>query len=213
VTQPRPTQRTFVALAVLTAVLVVAATAVLLWPDDIAEPAIPEMADSAEATIAAPPNDSEPVASPTAPESASPDAGTASVENDPLTPSERLPAIIVSARTEDGTPILTVDYIQFLTGDEAATAAAERGDESPPPNDYYIVNDNTRLREFLVQEGVSVVTVVQDDGTSDPSGHALPLTDWIERLSGPAGSAFTSSFYWLTVSSDTITTIEQQYLP
>ena len=58
-----------------------------------------------------------------------------------------------------------------------------------------------------------MVTVVNDDGTSDPGGHELSLTEWVARLSGPNGDAFRYSFYWLTVSGDTITTIEQQYLP
>lgn len=126
---------------------------------------------------------------------------------------ERVPAIVVSARTDDGVVYLEVDYIQFLTGDEAAAAASARGDESPPPNDYYIVNDNARLRRFAVQDDISVDVVVQDDGTSDPGGRTLPLADWVTRLQGPSAAAFASGFYWLTVSGETITTIEQQYLP
>ena len=126
---------------------------------------------------------------------------------------ERVPAIITAVDTSGSTVRLEVDYIQFLTGDEAADAATAHGDESPPPNDYYIVNDNPALREFPVQEGVSVVTVVNDDGTSDPAGHTLTLDEWVDRITGPKADAFRSSFYWITVSEATITTIEQQYLP
>jgi hypothetical protein len=126
---------------------------------------------------------------------------------------ERVPAIITAVDTSGSTVRLEVDYIQFLTGDEAADAATAHGDESPPPNDYYIVNDNPALREFPVQEGVSVVTVVNDDGTSDPAGHTLTLDEWVDRITGPNADAFRSSFYWITVSEATITTIEQQYLP
>jgi len=126
---------------------------------------------------------------------------------------ERVPAIITAVDTSGSTVRLEVDYIQFLTGDEAADAATAHGDESPPPNDYYIVNDNPALREFPVQEGISVVTVVNDDGTSDPAGHTLTLDEWVDRITGPNADAFRSSFYWITVSEATITTIEQQYLP
>jgi hypothetical protein len=35
----------------------------------------------------------------------------------------------------------------------------------------------------------------------------------VDRITGPNASAFRSSFYWITVSEATITTIEQQYLP
>jgi hypothetical protein len=126
---------------------------------------------------------------------------------------ERVPAIITAVDTSGSAVLLEVDYIQFLTGDEAADAATAHGDESPPPNDYYIVNDNPALREFPVQEGISVVTVVNDDGTSDPAGHTLTLDQWVDRITGPNADAFRSSFYWITVSEATITTIEQQYLP
>ncbi|MCK8115405.1 hypothetical protein [Anaerosoma tenue] len=126
---------------------------------------------------------------------------------------ERVPAIITAVDTSGSTVRLEADYIQFLTGDEAADAATAHGDESPPPNDYYIVNDNPALREFPVQEGISVVTVVNDDGTSDPAGHTLTLDEWVDRITGPNADAFRSSFYWITVSEATITTIEQQYLP
>lgn len=126
---------------------------------------------------------------------------------------ERVPAIITAVDTSGSTVRLEVDYIQFLTGKEAADAATAHGDESPPPNDYYIVNDNPALREFPVQEGISVLTVVNDDGTSNPAGHTLTLDEWVDRITGPNADAFRSSFYWITVSEATITTIEQQYLP
>ncbi len=126
---------------------------------------------------------------------------------------ERVPAIITAVDMSGPVIRLEVDYIQFLTGDEAADAAAAHGDESPPPDDYYIVNDNITLREFPVQEDISVVTVVNDDGTPDPVGHTLTLGEWVDRITGPNADAFRSSFYWITVSEATITTIEQQYLP
>ena len=207
---PRRVRRLSIILIVIVAALAAAAALWVLWQGDVATTDAPEArrdtttstdALSADATTM---SDVEPDDSAT-------DTGPADAVAP--APSERVPAFVESVRTEAGATILTVDYIQFLTGDEAAAAASERGDESPPPNDYYIVNDNTRLREFAVQAGISVVTVVNDDGTSDPGGHELSLTEWVARLSGPNGDAFRYSFYWLTVSGDTITTIEQQYLP
>lgn len=126
---------------------------------------------------------------------------------------ERVPAIITAIDMSRPVVRLKVDYIQFLTGDEAADAAAAHGDESPPPGGYYIVNDDLTLRELPVQEDISVVTVVNDDGTSDPAGHTLTLDEWVDRITGPNAGAFKSSFYWITVSEATITTIEQQFLP
>lgn len=205
-------RRALIATAIVVVVLAVLAVAWLLRPDESADPGAPASDETAE-SISADSEDVETMASTAPPDSTVPEAETTPVAPGAPIPSERVPALVISARIEGGTTVLTVDYIQFLTGDEAAAAAADRGDESPPPNDYYIVNDNTRLREFAVQDGISVMTVVQDDGTSDPGGHTLPLAEWVERLSGPAADAFKSSFYWLTVSGETITTVEQQYLP
>ncbi|MBN2247384.1 MAG: hypothetical protein JW733_01650 [Coriobacteriia bacterium] len=212
------TRRMLIVIAVVSAALVVLAIVWMLRPGSMTESGTTETADTGESTVAASAADVETMPDTAAAESTAPETETAPAADAPTTaetpaPSERVPALVVSVRIEDGATILTVDYIQFLTGDEASAAAADRGDESPPPNDYYIVNDNTRLREFTVQDGISVLTVVQDDGTSDPGGHLLPLNDWVTRLSGPAGDAFRSSFYWLTVSGETITTVEQQYLP
>lgn len=212
---PARTRRDALLFAVLTTALTVFTIAVLLQSDGPSDPPMPRIADVDEET-AGDAAESTATASSEAPvESVAPDAGTATdpaATGAPASP-ERVPALVASVRDEGGAVMLTVDYIQFLTGTEAAAAAADRGDESPPPNDYYIVNDNARLREFRVQDGIAVMTVVRDDGGSDPGGHALPLADWVERLSGPTGDAFRSSFYWLTISGDTITTIEQQYLP
>ncbi|KUK48647.1 MAG: hypothetical protein XD74_0742 [Actinobacteria bacterium 66_15] len=168
-----------------------------------------ESATDEPATPAEPETDTAPVEPPAEEEPAEEDEEPVDV---PVA-AERVPAIITAVDTSGSTVRLEVDYIQFLTGDEAADAATAHGDESPPPNDYYIVNDNPALREFPVQEGVSVVTVVNDDGTSDPAGHTLTLDEWVDRITGPNADAFRSSFYWITVSEATITTIEQQYLP
>lgn len=209
--EPRRTRPILMILVALVAAIVIAG---LVWVALSDGASVPESAgppgDEA-ATTGTTAVDATAMAAGEQPDDSEADTGPADAATP--TPSERVPAIVESVRTEAGATILTVDYIQFLTGDEAAAAAAERGDESPPPNDYYIVNDNARLREFTVQDGISVVTVVRDDGTSDPGGHTLTLEAWVAQLTGPAGGAFRSSFYWLTVSGDTITTIEQQYLP
>lgn len=208
---PRRVRRLSITLIVIVAALAAAAALWVLWQGDVATTDAPGPSSDEVTRTEDPSADATTMSTTEQPDDSTPDTGPA----DAVTPapSERVPAFVESVRTEAGATILTVDYIQFLTGDEAAAAASDRGDESPPPNDYYIVNDNTRLREFTVQDGISVITVVNDDGTSDPGGHALTLDEWVTRLSGPNGDAFRSSFYWLTVSGDTITTIEQQYLP
>jgi len=57
----------------------------------------------------------------------------------------------VFVKTVDpGRRTVTFDLIQWFTGEAATKAAAEDGKESPPPNDYYIRNVNSRLRTLPV---------------------------------------------------------------
>jgi hypothetical protein len=51
---------------------------------------------------------------------------------------------------------MTFDLAYFLTGDAANQAAAEHGDETPVPNDYYIVNDNPLLRTTPISPSVEI---------------------------------------------------------
>jgi hypothetical protein len=79
-----------------------------------------------------------------------------------------------------GTPpdaTLTFDLAEFLTGEAAAQAAAEHGDESPPPNDYYIVNDNPKLRTMPIAPDATIQAI---DWTN-----CCELTDALHGLGGP----------------------------
>lgn len=124
-------------------------------------------------------------------------------------------ALLRSMRSVGGTPHLTVDYVLFLTGQEASDAAAAHGDESPPPNDYYVVNDNPRLREFPLADDATVHVAVNPDGTSAPDGRAMPLADWLAAMSAsstdPGG--VTSGVFWLTITDGVITELWQQFVP
>jgi hypothetical protein len=107
------------------------------------------------------------------------------------------------------------DLIQFLTGDEAIAAHDEDHPDDPggPPNDYYIVNDNPRLRRLPVTDDVEVI-VLDWEGGFEPQTTAfadLPALlaaytwdDTGETMRGP---------FWLTVENGTITAIEEQYIP
>lgn len=167
---------------------------------DAAETGLAEIAEAQEETTAMP-------------ESQPPEEEPAEPGTPPEAVTERQPALVTSTRPAGETDYLTLDYIQFLTGEEAVEAATAHGDESPPPNGYYIVNDNPRLREFPIQAGIAVHVVVNDDGTSDPEGHSMPLDDWLATINGPDAPAFLANFYWVTITDGTITAIEQQYLP
>ena len=113
-----------------------------------------------------------------------------------------------------GTPpeaTLTFDLAEFLTGEAAAQAAAEHGDESPPPNDYYIVNDNPRLRTMPVAPNVTIRAI---DWTNCCELTDVPYTDWAASLTAPTDALYgTGTQYWITVTDGRIVAIEEQYLP
>jgi hypothetical protein len=56
---------------------------------------------------------------------------------------------------DGGASTVTLDYVQFLTGAAADKAAKAHG--TTVENDYYIVNDNKKLRVFPVASDVSIV--------------------------------------------------------
>jgi hypothetical protein len=56
---------------------------------------------------------------------------------------------------DGGASTVTLDYVQFLTGAAADKAAKAHG--TTVENDYYIVNDNKKLRVFPVASDVAIV--------------------------------------------------------
>jgi hypothetical protein len=120
----------------------------------------------------------------------------------------RHPVYLKTVDPDRGT--ITFDLIQFFTGEAAVKAAAEDGEESPPPNDYYIRNVNPRLRTLPVRAGAPItvnVLAAQSTGsaTKDVSVTLAKLATWFPN-SGTAP-------FWVTVAQDQATKITQQYLP
>jgi hypothetical protein len=120
----------------------------------------------------------------------------------------------VYAKKLHGTPpeaTLKFDLAVFLTGEAAAQAAAEHGDESPPPNDYYIVNDNPKLRTMPVAPDVTIQAI---DWSNCCEPTSVPYTDWAASLLHPTDALLgTQVPYWITVAGGEIVAIEEQYLP
>ncbi len=113
-----------------------------------------------------------------------------------------------------GTPpdaTMTFDLAYFLTGDAANQAAAEHGDETPVPNDYFIVNDNPKLRTLPMSPTVAIEVI---DWTNCCEPTSVPYTDWAASLTDPTDALHgTESPYWITVKDGQIVKIEEQYLP
>jgi hypothetical protein len=105
---------------------------------------------------------------------------------------------------------ITFDLIQFFTGDAATRAAATDGEESPPPNDYYIRNVNSRLRTLPVRDGAPItvnVLAAQETGSSTKD---VPVS--LDKLASYFPNSGTPPF-WITVTQGQVARMEQQYLP
>ena len=116
---------------------------------------------------------------------------------------------------EGGTLVLDLAY--FLTGGAANEAAAEHGDEVPVPNDYYIVNDNDRLRTLTLADDVELSLLDWNDCCDerfegDLETFARAIDEGMVESDGFVYQG-TLSPYWLIVEDGVIVRIEEQYLP
>jgi hypothetical protein len=110
---------------------------------------------------------------------------------------------------------LVFELAYFLTGEEANKEAAERGEETPVANDYFIVNDNPKPRTLPVAPGVTIDLVdwkqCCDERFEGDPAHFEAAFESSEPPAGRYRGRF--SAYWLTVENGLVTTIEEQYLP
>jgi hypothetical protein len=132
-------------------------------------------------------------------------------------PTTSEPAVLDNGRhpvylktVDPGRQTITFDLIQFFTGDAAARAAAEDGQESPPPNDYYIRNVNPRLRTLPVAAGAPITVNVLAAPSTGSSTKDVTVT--LDKLATYFPNSGTAPF-WITVEQGQATRIAQQFLP
>ncbi len=173
------------------------------------------------AEVVEPPTPSAPSEQPTA----APTAGTTPTKQQTARPSaapddraaleDGRHATYLTAIDVDG-HTLTVDVIQFLTGKPAVDAYQRDHPDDPdgPPNDYYIVNANPRLRTLAVAADVEVRLVRLHEG----KGPDLEPGRWQELPSYLANyrtddRRLSNNPFWITVAAGRIIAIEEQYIP
>jgi hypothetical protein len=118
-----------------------------------------------------------------------------------------LTGIDVGART------IEFDVIQWLTGEDAREAYTADHPEDPgyPPNDYYIVNENPRLRTLTENAGIPVT--VLEHGFTPMSIAFEDLPAFLAADSIPHDHSLWHNPFWLTVHDNTVAAIEEQYIP
>lgn len=152
-------------------------------------PATPTVSASAPAPTAAPGGGAQ-----------APSSGAATTGTQPGIADGRWPAYVTAV----GRGTLTMDLVEFLTGDRAAREWRKRHPGSPdrtPPNDYLIVNDNPRERTLPIAPHLSVKVV---DG-GPPASREVGVAGLRTRLR--------DTLFWLTVDHGTVVLVRQQFLP
>ena len=144
-------------------------------------------------------------------------ATTAAPAPTAATPATSEPVVLADGRhpvylktVDPDRPTITFDLIQFFTGEAATKAAAEDGEESPPPNDYYIRNVNSRLRTLPVRSGAPITVNVLAAQSTGSSTKDVSVT--VDELASYFPNSGTAPF-WITVEQGQVTKIAQQFLP
>jgi hypothetical protein len=111
---------------------------------------------------------------------------------------------LVTATSADG---IEFDLACWFSGAAAIQAAAEDGEESPPPNDYYVRNENPATRSLPVD---AAVTVVWYPELGDPTSEATTsFSDWVTQDREPAGIPG----IWLEIEGGSVVDIHEQWVP
>ena len=106
---------------------------------------------------------------------------------------------------------LRFDRAILLNGDAADAASAAHGGESPVPNDYYIQNDNPRLREVAVGDQAKVIGSQLLTGSPGPNPSSLKALLTFIHNGGPLVAA--TPFHLTYNDNGLVTRIEEQYVP
>lgn len=107
---------------------------------------------------------------------------------------------------------ITLDSACMYSGAAAVAQAEARGEESPPPNDFIIVNDSPHLHTIPVGPGARAVRVTHDA----EGGIATEFTTYEDLLAKP--STYQSCPgdgcpIWVFVEGGFAVEVAQQYLP
>ena len=101
------------------------------------------------------------------------------------------------------------DLACWFTGDAAIAASAEDGEESPPPNDYYVRNTNPALRTISVADDAQVVWLAN---VGDPASElTIAYPGWlVER---EVRGVDLQPGVWITIVGGEAVRILEQYVP
>lgn len=107
---------------------------------------------------------------------------------------------------------LQLDLACWFTGDAAAQAATEDGQE-PPPNDYYVRDLSDRVRTLSVEGDVEVTWYSSGDPTDEAT---ITYAEWLTGRVVQASETGIAKFpfgVWVTIEGGSVTAIGEQWVP
>ena len=122
---------------------------------------------------------------------------------------------------DEGARTISFDLAQFLEGDAADKAYREdnglSGNEEVE-NDYYIRNENTRLRTLHLASDASIQVVGDPPDTVEGTWADFAAAFDSDEIApfnedGSASYRGTNGKYWVTVEDGEVALIEEQYVP
>lgn len=121
---------------------------------------------------------------------------------------------------------VVADYVEFLTGDDAASAARADGaisDDEELPNGFYLRNRNPRLRTLPLGDPAWIVLqACHPDNGPCVVEESVDIDAWIGFLADPESAPARHSWhwygygtapYWLTIQDGVVVHVSEQYLP
>lgn len=119
---------------------------------------------------------------------------------------------LTAAHIRDGQLTITVDRVIFLTGDEATQANGG----VPPDNDHLIINDNPKLRTYVVAPDAALVGVTvlggDDSATSAEPITAQELVDRTRQELDLGGFPLVDVSH-RSATDATVTAVHERYVP
>jgi hypothetical protein len=113
---------------------------------------------------------------------------------------------------EEGPLQLQYDLAYFLTGDAANEAAAERGLETPVPNDSLIINDSHRLRLTPLADVYGVKYIPEGTCCDLVKAHEAQFLEWMGETNQTDFPPKDAAWWWITIANGEVTKIQEQYL-
>lgn len=136
------------------------------------------------------------------------------------TGTEKAMGYIKTVYESTGKRYLDIDYVQWLTGDEAIKAMREDGKCSPDvypdtgqciPNGFYIRNQNPKIRTFEISKDVQISRATAFDYS--PSGIKSINYEEFKSLFTPKDSYFRNLPFHIEVVNGLVMKITEQYIP